>query len=113
MNARKFLQQATSLALIVIFSAGCGAPTAAPTGLPPATASPAPPPQYTLPTGPSTPLTVSLDAAVTGEPISPYVYGQFIEHQGRCIYGGIWAEMLRDRKFFYPVNGYYLRRIHG
>ena len=32
-------------------------------------------------------------------PISPYIYGQFIEHLGRCIYGGIWAEMLADRKF--------------
>jgi len=31
--------------------------------------------------------------------INPYVYGQFIEHLGRCIYGGIWAEMLEDRKF--------------
>src|SRR5262249_46717316 len=37
--------------------------------------------------------------------ISPYVYGQFIEHLGRCIYGGLWAEMLEDRKFFYPVDG--------
>jgi alpha-N-arabinofuranosidase len=33
-------------------------------------------------------------------PISPYIYGQFIEHLGRCIYGGIWAEMLADRKFY-------------
>jgi len=51
-------------------------------------------------------LTVAVDAAQTGEPISPYVYGQFIEHQGRCIYGGIWAEMLEDRKFYFPVNSY-------
>ncbi len=48
--------------------------------------------------------TVSIDAAKKGEPISKYVYGQFIEHLGRCIYGGIWAEMLEDRKFFYPVG---------
>jgi len=41
-----------------------------------------------------------------GEPISPYIYGEFIEHQGRCIYGGIWAEMIEDRKFFYPINTY-------
>ena len=33
-------------------------------------------------------------------PMSKYIYGQFIEHLGRCIYGGIWAEMLEDRKFF-------------
>jgi len=46
---------------------------------------------------------VSVDASNTGEPISPYIYGQFIEHLGRCIYGGIWAEMLEDRKFYFPV----------
>jgi alpha-N-arabinofuranosidase len=48
---------------------------------------------------------VRVDAAAVGAPISPYVYGQFIEHLGRCIYGGLWAEMLEDRKFFYPVTG--------
>jgi alpha-N-arabinofuranosidase len=48
---------------------------------------------------------VQVDAAAVGAPISPYVYGQFIEHLGRCIYGGLWAEMLEDRKFFYPVTG--------
>jgi len=46
-----------------------------------------------------------IDAAKTGAPISKYIYGQFIEHLGRCIYQGIWAEMLEDRKFFYPVAG--------
>jgi len=48
-----------------------------------------------------------IDAAKTAEPISKYVYGQFIEHLGRCIYGGIWAEMLLDRKFYYPVTATY------
>jgi alpha-L-arabinofuranosidase len=43
---------------------------------------------------------VRIDLAATGAPISKYVYGQFIEHLGRCIYGGIWAEMLEDRKFY-------------
>jgi alpha-N-arabinofuranosidase len=46
---------------------------------------------------------VAIDAAKVREPISPYIYGQFIEHLGRCIYGGIWAEMLEDRKFYFPV----------
>ncbi len=50
---------------------------------------------------------VRIDAAEAGEPISKYVYGQFIEHLGRCIYGGIWAEMLLDRKFYYPVTATY------
>jgi len=48
---------------------------------------------------------VRLDLGKTRAPISGYVYGQFIEHLGRCIYGGIWAEMLEDRKFYYPVDG--------
>jgi len=47
---------------------------------------------------------VTIEAGETGEPISKYIYGQFIEHQGRCIYGGIWAEMLEDRKFYYPIE---------
>lgn len=47
---------------------------------------------------------ITIDATDTGEPISEYIYGQFIEHLGRCIYGGIWAEMLDDRKFFHPVG---------
>jgi alpha-L-arabinofuranosidase len=46
---------------------------------------------------------VSIDASKATELISPYIYGQFIEHLGRCIYGGIWAEMLEDRKFYFPV----------
>ena len=50
---------------------------------------------------------VAIDVSKPGHPISPYVYGQFIEHLGRCIYGGIWAEMLEDRKFYYPVTAPY------
>jgi len=48
--------------------------------------------------------TAAIDAARTGAPISKYIYGQFIEHLGRCIYQGLWAEMLEDRKFYYPVG---------
>lgn len=51
----------------------------------------------------SVPAEISIDTSRTSEPISPYIYGQFIEHLGRCIYGGIWAEMLEDRKFYFPV----------
>jgi alpha-N-arabinofuranosidase len=47
---------------------------------------------------------VTIEIDKTGKPISKYIYGQFIEHLGRCIYQGIWAEMLEDRKFFYPVG---------
>jgi len=51
--------------------------------------------------------TITIDPAKTKEPISEFVYGQFIEHLGRCIYGGIWAEMLEDRKFYFPVTADY------
>ncbi|NLX56598.1 MAG: alpha-N-arabinofuranosidase [Planctomycetaceae bacterium] len=50
---------------------------------------------------------ITIDATQQGAPISPYIYGQFIEHLGRCIYGGIWAEMLEDRKFYYPITPAY------
>lgn len=46
---------------------------------------------------------ISIDPSSKNEPIAEFIYGQFIEHMGRCIYGGIWAEMLEDRKFFYAV----------
>ena len=52
-------------------------------------------------------ISVAIDADKTGEPISKYIYGQFIEHLGRCIYGGIWAEMLEDRKFYFPITDDY------
>jgi alpha-N-arabinofuranosidase len=31
--------------------------------------------------------------------ISPDIYGHYLEHWGRCIYDGLWAEMLKSRKF--------------
>ena len=52
-------------------------------------------------------VAVTIDAGTRGEPISKFVYGQFIEHLGRCIYGGIWAEMLEDHKFYFPVTPEY------
>ena len=64
-------------------------------------AAPAPTP----PAAAAEPAAVAIDAAKTGTPISPFVYGQFVEHLGRSIYGGLWAEMLEDRKFYYPVTG--------
>ncbi len=54
--------------------------------------------------------TGSLEARVTVNPrrklneINPLIYGQFIEHLGRCIYGGIWAEMLQNRKMHGSVQ---------
>lgn len=44
---------------------------------------------------------IKIDLSQEKEEMPGYIYGQFIEHLGKCIYGGIWAEMLEDRKFFY------------
>jgi len=44
---------------------------------------------------------IKINTNIKAEPMPVYIYGQFIEHLGRCIYGGIWAEMLEDRKFWY------------
>lgn len=55
----------------------------------------------------SKPILVTIDATKTSDPINPFIYGQFIEHLGRCIYGGIWAEMLEDRKFYFPITDEY------
>ena len=50
---------------------------------------------------------IKLDS--TREPITKYLYGQFIENLGNKDVGNLvddclWAEMLDDRKFFYPVD---------
>lgn len=50
---------------------------------------------------------IELDVQKTGIPISKYVYGQLIEHLGYCIQGGMWAEMLEDRKFYFPITDDY------
>ncbi len=55
----------------------------------------------------SSPPGITIDAAQVREPLSPNIYSQFIEHLGRCIYGGIWAEMLEDRKFYFPITAQY------
>jgi len=50
---------------------------------------------------------ITIHAAEVKEALSPHIYSQFIEHLGRCIYGGIWAEMLEDRKFYFPITAEY------
>ncbi|MFH1744223.1 MAG: alpha-L-arabinofuranosidase C-terminal domain-containing protein [bacterium] len=43
---------------------------------------------------------VSVDAGNDLGEISQHIYGHFIEHLGRCINQGIWAEILKNRKFW-------------
>jgi hypothetical protein len=81
MNNQKFLKSvilnrfAITLTLVFVFVFGCQQP-------------------------PKIDETIKVDITATAEPINPFIYGQFIEHLGKCIYGGIWAEMLEDRKFY-------------
>ena len=49
-------------------------------------------------------ITVAIDATRPGTPISPYIYGQFIEHIGDLVNRSLWAEMLDDRKFYNPIT---------
>jgi alpha-N-arabinofuranosidase len=48
-------------------------------------------------------LNVSIDAGRTSDPVSKYEYGMFIEPIGGLIARTVWAEMLDDRKFYYPI----------
>jgi hypothetical protein len=50
------------------------------------------------------PVHATIDASKTSHPISKYIYGQFLEHAGNLLNEGVWAEMLADRKFYYPIS---------
>ncbi|HKJ44429.1 MAG TPA: hypothetical protein VJ991_01265 [Balneolales bacterium] len=50
------------------------------------------------------PIDVTINLNKTYDPINRFVYGQFIENLSNWFEGGLWSEMLGDRKFFYPVN---------
>ena len=49
-------------------------------------------------------LQATIDAQTTSPPISKYLYGQFIEHIRNTMYNSLWAEMLDDRKFYFPIT---------
>jgi len=42
---------------------------------------------------------ITVDCAGGTWPLDPMRYGHFIEHMFDAIYGGVWAEMLKNRKF--------------
>src|SRR5271165_4595415 len=46
------------------------------------------------------------DSSKTEGPIAKYAYGQFLEHIGGIVNNGVWAEMLDDRKFYYPITSH-------
>lgn len=39
--------------------------------------------------------------------VHPHIYGHFIEHLAECIYNGMWAELIRNRKFAGHDGRYY------
>lgn len=47
---------------------------------------------------------VTFPSLTKGYEISPFIYGEFLEHISGCIYGAIWAELIQDRKFYYPAG---------
>lgn len=50
------------------------------------------------------PLNVTIDTQQTSDSVSKYVFGSFIEHIGTLIYRSMWAELLDDRKFYFPIT---------
>ncbi len=52
------------------------------------------------------PVHATINASKTSAPISKYIYGQFLEHIGGIVNNNIWAEMLDDRKFYFPINSH-------
>ena len=59
--------------------------------------------QETAPNAPDQ-LNVTLNTQQTADPVSKYVFGSFIEHIGGTIYRSVWAELLDDRKFWFPIT---------
>ena len=49
------------------------------------------------------PLNVTIDTGQASAPVTRYEYGMFIEPIGGLIARSLWAEMLDDRKFYYPI----------
>ncbi len=52
---------------------------------------------------PPSPLVATIDGAQRSAPVSRYEYGMFIEPIGNLVARTLWAEMLDDRKFYFPV----------
>ncbi|WP_237452110.1 alpha-L-arabinofuranosidase C-terminal domain-containing protein [Qipengyuania algicida] len=48
-------------------------------------------------------VTATIDAGKRAAPVTPYAYGMFIEPIGSLVARTLWAEMLDDRKFYFPV----------
>ena len=60
--------------------------------------------QQAGPTATGSPIATNIDVSRVEAPISKYLYGGFIEHGGPLMYRSLWAEMIDDRKFYFPIN---------
>jgi len=49
-------------------------------------------------------LAATIDASKQREPISPYMYGMFMENKSDLMNRTLWSEMLEDRKFYFPIT---------
>ena len=49
-------------------------------------------------------ITATIDGSAKGTPISPLIYGMFIEHGGSLLEQGFRAELLDDRKFYFAIG---------
>lgn len=49
-------------------------------------------------------IAATIDTQQAAPPVSNYDFGMFIEHIGKTMYGPLWAEMLDDRKFYFPIT---------
>jgi len=53
---------------------------------------------------PSTSASISIDTSKIANTIDHNIYGHFVEHMARCVWSGLWAEMLWNRKFTGSVD---------
>lgn len=52
---------------------------------------------------PPSPLVATIDGSQRSAPVTRHQYGMFIEPIGNLVARTLWAEMLDDRKFYFPV----------
>ena len=49
-------------------------------------------------------ISVTINTAQTSDAVTKYEFGQFIEHIVKTMYSSLWAEMVDDRKFYFPIT---------
>lgn len=55
-------------------------------------------------------IQVEINTYEVSSPIHPYTYGMFTELLANIFDHGLWAEMISDRKFFYPIDTFSVYR---